>query len=350
MTATDRADAVLGALRAAGGDAVSGEALAAALGVSRVAVGKRVAALRELGYTIEASPGLGYRLLASPDRPLPAEVRPLLRSALWTRVTGGGATGSTNDDAKGLARAGTPEGTVVLASEQTGGRGRLGRAWMSPAGGVYFSAVLRPAVAPAVVPPLALVTGVGLARGLATLGADVALKWPNDVYLGGGKLAGILLEMSAEAERAEWVVIGCGINVRRPARSAEGAAYLEDAVSWGASATTGRAPATAAAEDDSAPAPAAPGLLPTVAAAALDGIASAYADFLAGGFAAVRDEYAARAWLHGRDVVVRDANGQVRAAGRAAGVDEAGRLIIEGAGGTLAVASGEVTLRPEGGA
>ena len=142
-------DAVLAALRDAGPAGVSGERLARELGVSRVTVGNHVGALREAGYEIEASPGTGYRLVAAPDLPLPSEVRPLLTQGFWTRLEGGGATASTNDDARRLARDGAPEGTVVLASEQTGGRGRLGRAWSSPVGGAYLSAVLRPTVAPA---------------------------------------------------------------------------------------------------------------------------------------------------------------------------------------------------------
>ena len=109
-------EAVLAALRAAGATGLSGEALAQSLGVSRVAIGKHVAALREAGYEIEADPGVGYRLISVPDGPLPAEVAPLLADASWMVLTGGGETGSTNDDARALAREGAPEGTVVLAS------------------------------------------------------------------------------------------------------------------------------------------------------------------------------------------------------------------------------------------
>jgi BirA family transcriptional regulator, biotin operon repressor / biotin---[acetyl-CoA-carboxylase] ligase len=319
MEASEREDAILKALRAAAPDAVSGERLAEDLGVSRVAVGKRVGALRDRGYAIEAAPGLGYRLLSAPDLPLPAEVTPLLHTPRWSRLTGGGSTGSTNDDAKLLARQGAREGAVVLASQQTSGRGRLGREWMSPEGGVYFSGVLRPPLAPGDVAPLSLAAGVGIARGLATLGCDVSLKWPNDVYLGDRKLAGVLLEMSAEAESVEWVVCGCGVNVRRGEAALREAAYLEDA----------------------GPAP----RLAEVAAACLDGLAGAYEAFVAEGFAALRAEYEARSWLTGREVTVRDAGGAVRAAGRVAAVDQSGRLVVDGPDGPVAVTAGEVTLK-----
>lgn len=319
---------VLSALRGAGRRAVSGEALARRLGVSRVAVGKHVAALREAGYEISAVPGEGYRLLSAPDAPIPSEVWPLLATSgtsagLWVRLEGGGETASTNDDARVLARAGVPEGTVVLASRQTAGRGRLGRSWSSPAGGAYFSAVLRPGVAAAQVASLALGVGVGIARGLASLGvADIHLKWPNDVLVDGRKVAGVLLEMAAETDRVEWVVAGVGLNVRRPAgaESAEKIAYVADYV-----------PDARVAE---------------VVAAVLDGVASAYRDWCDGGFGVLCEEYESASSLAGRGITVRDLSGAIVAAGRVDGVDDEGRLLLRAPDGSVrAVASGEVTLR-----
>lgn len=315
----DRRHEVLAALKTARGSAVSGETLASALGVTRAAVAKHVGALRDLGYAIEAAAGEGYRLAGVPDAPIPEEVSSLVTTPLWVRFEGGGATASTNDDAKSLARAGAPEGTVVLASEQTLGRGRLGRGWSSPPGGAYVSVVLRPPLAIAAVPPLALVVALGTALGLETLGAHASLKWPNDVLMESGKLAGVLLEMSAESDRVDWVVAGIGINVTRsrPLVHAS-AAYLTDVA----------AEATPAA----------------AAAAVLDGVAGAYEQFTGGGFATLRSEYLARHTLGGREVTVRDAEGGLLAAGRVSDVDEWGRLVIETAEGPAALAAGEVTL------
>jgi len=328
--ASDRRVAILAALKAAAGAGVSGEALAADLGVSRVAVAKHIAALRDAGYEIEATRGSGYRLIAAPDLPLPEEVSPLLHatpsgSPRW-RLVGGVETGSTNDDAKRLARAGEPEGTVVVASKQTAGRGRLGRTWASPQGGLYLSAVLRPPLPPAAVSPLALAIGVGVARGLSRLGASPLLKWPNDVLLaqddGAAKVAGILLEMSAETDVVEWVVAGCGLNVHRPPAGAlAGAGYLDDVL--------GDRPRLA-----------------DVAAAVLDGIAEAYDAFLGDGFAALAEEYRSRDALRGREVAVRNATGAVLASGRVDGVDDQGRLLLHNGSERTAVAAGEVTLRP----
>jgi BirA family biotin operon repressor/biotin-[acetyl-CoA-carboxylase] ligase len=321
-----RRDDVLDALRGAEGGPVSGEALARQLGVSRAAVGKHVASLRAQGYRIDAVPGEGYALASAPEGLLPAEVSAHVESAFWVRVEGGGPTGSTSDDAAALAREGAPEGTVVVATAQRTGRGRLGRAWESPEGGVYLSAVLRPALEPAAATPLPLVVALGVALGLERLDVAPTLKWPNDVLLDGGKLAGVLLEMSAEADRLAWVVAGCGVNVARPVGgrgSPPDAAYLEDAL-------------------------AEPVSLSRVAAAVLDGIAEAYARFTADGFAPMQGEYEARFALAGEAVTVRGADGAPFVEGTAAGVDAFGRLVVEGDHGTTAVAAGDVTLKDSG--
>lgn len=126
--------------------------------------------------------------------------------------------GSTQDEARRRATEGAPEGLLVWALEQTRGRGRLDRTWVSPAGsGLWFSLVLRPRLAPEALPWLTLAAGVGVASGLRDLsGADLRLKWPNDVLLDGAKLGGILAEAESAASGITFVVLGVGINLRRP--------------------------------------------------------------------------------------------------------------------------------------
>lgn len=313
--------AVLQALREAGERGVSGESLAHELGVSRVAVAKHIKVLKADGYEIAAVPGSGYVLLGVPDAPLPAEVAACTRSDMWTRLEGGGVTVSTNDDARDLARAGALEGTVVLAAAQTAGRGRLGREWLSPAGGAYLSAVLRPNVAPARVAVLSLVVGLGIVRALARLGIDSRIKWPNDVLIGRRKVAGVLLEMAAEADAVEWVVAGIGLNVRRPAETpvAENAAYLSDVI------------------DDVR--------IACAVGAVLDGVAETYAEWHAAGFASLRQEFDASSSLVGESVTVSDRDGTERASGTVCGVDDDGRLLVAGDVGVDAISAGEVTLR-----
>ncbi|MDO9107563.1 MAG: biotin--[acetyl-CoA-carboxylase] ligase, partial [Coriobacteriia bacterium] len=244
-----RRSQVLRALISPVGASVSGEDLASKLGVSRVSISKHVAALRELGYVIEATPHTGYRLLSSPDLLLPDAVEALVRDPLWVRFEGGPSTVSTNDDAKILARSGAPEGTVVVVGAQTGGRGRLGREWISPSGGAYLSIILRPSMSPAQSAALPLVVALGVARGLESLGCYPMLKWPNDVWLGAGpgsadvlgKLSGVLLEMQSEIDRVEWIVAGVGVNVSSAVGRTAGAAYVDDQVPRCAPATVAAA-------------------------------------------------------------------------------------------------------------
>ncbi len=125
--------------------------------------------------------------------------------------------GSTSDEALRLAREGAPHGTVVTADAQTAGRGRAGRRWHSPPGrDLYFSAVLRPSLAPADVPAVTLAAGVGVCDAVRAAGvADAALKWPNDVVVGtpARKLAGILTEMTTRGARVDAVILGVGVDV-----------------------------------------------------------------------------------------------------------------------------------------
>lgn len=311
---------VVATLVRAGGGFVSGERIAQALGISRTAVAKHVEALREQGYRIESANRKGYRLLSLPEDIVPTEVERLVTDPFWNRFEGGLATGSTNDDCKALAREGVPEGAVVIAAEQSAGRGRLGRQWVSPRGGAYFSALLRPPLAAADTPPLALVCSLGVALALEAAGAPVMLKWPNDIYLGWRKLGGVLLEMSAEADKVEWVVVGCGVNVRRVPGLASDVAVLEEVAAM--------SPAE-------------------VVALALDGMAQAYREFLRAGLSGLLRQYEQRHLLTGREVSVRDLAGATVVRGEAMGVDGMGRLLVLTGDGPVALSAGEVTLSRE---
>jgi BirA family biotin operon repressor/biotin-[acetyl-CoA-carboxylase] ligase len=133
---------------------------------------------------------------------------------------------STNDRLKEWAREGAPAWTVVLADEQTAGRGRQGRTWASPPGGLYLSVLVRPASDAAGLLPLA--AGVAAVEALEALGTTARLKWPNDVLVGGRKVAGILAESSSSAGSLDWVALGLGVNLD--------AAVGEDARAEGAAA------------------------------------------------------------------------------------------------------------------
>jgi len=122
--------------------------------------------------------------------------------------------GSTNDEAARLARAGASHGTIVIAQHQTAGRGREGRAWASPPDtGLYLSAIVRPPLPLALVPPMTLAIGIGLCDAVRECGADAVLKWPNDVLVNSRKLAGVLVEAQSQGSRLEAVIVGIGVNL-----------------------------------------------------------------------------------------------------------------------------------------
>lgn len=197
----------------------SGEELSKELGVSRAAVWKEIHRLELEGYSFEAAPRRGYRLISRPDRLFPWEISRRLKTAVLGReIIYRETVGSTNDWAKDLAKGGAAHGTLVTAETQLRGRGRRGRSWASPWGkGLWFSLILRPSFSPFEVPRLSILAGVALRRSLRTVaGVDVGLKWPNDVVLRGRKLAGVLTEMQAEQDRVEFVVVGIGLNTNVP--------------------------------------------------------------------------------------------------------------------------------------
>lgn len=222
---------------------------------------------------------------------------------------------STNDRAKDLAREGAPEWAVVLADEQTGGRGREGRSWSSPAGGLYLSVLLRPRQPAVGLIPLA--AGLAVADALAENGAHALLKWPNDVVAEGRKLAGILSEASTGASGLEWVVVGIGVNV---------AAGLPEDL---------RATAVSLAELLPGPPPTTAGL-----AAAVMASLRVWYDALAAPQAVV-EAWRRRAlpWW-GERVEVRTGAGVVR--GRLLEVDGDGALVLAAAEGRRRLLSGEV--------
>src|SRR5919198_2054958 len=206
---------VLAFLAEAGDEFVSGEAISDKLGLSRAAVWKHVEALRAQGYRIDAVPARGYRLAGIPDRLGALELRPLLNTHdLGQVVHWHDEVGSTNDLAKALADDGAAHGEVVVAEAQSAGRGRRGRSWPSPPGrNLYLSAVLRPDLPPARAPELTLVASVALCQAVRQADVAASIKWPNDLLVGGRKLGGILLEMAAEPDQIQWVVLGIGVNV-----------------------------------------------------------------------------------------------------------------------------------------
>lgn len=236
------------------------------------------------------------------------------------RLTRYDKIGSTNDKAKHLAQAGAPAGTLVWALEQSAGRGRRGRPWQSPPGNLYLSLVLRPSGSPAQAAQLGFVAALALGDALEPLldsGHSLRFKWPNDVLLDGGKLAGILLESeTAAGDGVAFVVIGVGVNLVAGPADAEFPANSLAAA--GISGIT-------------------PGLL-------LEGFAHHFEGWrqcwLAQGFAPVR-----RAWLgraSGLGEAVRVRLERKTLFGRFLDLDDEGALLLDGEDGRQRIAAGEV--------
>ncbi|HET7208075.1 MAG TPA: biotin--[acetyl-CoA-carboxylase] ligase [Terriglobales bacterium] len=197
---------------------VSGTKVAQEIGITRSEVWRLVQQLRKLGVAIAGHPATGYQLRAVPDLLLPEILAPLVRGTIFAgNIHHYYRIESTNITAMQAAAAGEPEGSVYLAEEQTGGRGRGGHSWHSPRStGIYCSVILRPSLVPAEVLILSLAAGLAVHGAVAQVaGANPDLRWPNDLLLEGKKFCGILTEMNAEATRVRHVVTGIGINVNQ---------------------------------------------------------------------------------------------------------------------------------------
>jgi BirA family biotin operon repressor/biotin-[acetyl-CoA-carboxylase] ligase len=216
---------ILHALKDHQGEFLSGNLLASLLGLTRTAIWKHVKALKSIGYDIESHPRQGYRLASIPDLLIPEEVVPYL-STRWLGHTyhHHRQIGSTNDEAFVLAIRDAPHGTVVVAEEQTSGRGRMRRPWVSSSmRGIYMSILLRAPLPIRDAPQSTLVAALALAKVLKTRhNLSAAIKWPNDVLIGGKKVCGILTEMQSDQELTRFIIIGIGINVNQDMEQLEG--------------------------------------------------------------------------------------------------------------------------------
>jgi BirA family biotin operon repressor/biotin-[acetyl-CoA-carboxylase] ligase len=203
---------------------VPGPKIASQIGVSHSAVGLWVKKLRELGVEIKGHHATGYQLLKIPDILVPSLIQAELgENEIGHDIIHHFRTGSTNTAALNLAQQGAEHGAVVVAEEQTAGRGRLGRTWYSEkSSGIYVSVILRPPLSPTAAPILTLMAGVAIQHALSSVtGLHVDIRWPNDLLVNGKKVCGILTEMSAELGRLHAVVLGIGINVNHSEMPAE---------------------------------------------------------------------------------------------------------------------------------
>lgn len=305
----------------------SGEWLGLSLGVSRAAIWKQISTLRKKGVTIEVLPGKGYRLIEAVERwerdliveAMGQEARGLLASLRIEQTTS-----STNDVVVDMLRSIPSGGVVCIAEEQTAGRGRRGREWLSPWGrNLYCSVGWVFAEGLGVIEGLSLAVGVSVVRAVDRLGiSGVQLKWPNDLEVGGAKLGGILIEVHAEAGGQCQVIVGVGLNL---------------ALSPGVAEALGR-PVTD---------------LQTLAGGVvernrlgglmLEELLLLLRRYPMEGFSAVRNEWQALDAFKGAPVIVTGLAELIE--GTAQGVDEHGALRVQTSTGMMHLQAGEVSLR-----
>lgn len=195
---------------------VSGDELASELGLSRAGIWKHIQSLRKQGIKIESHIGRGYQLKS--DVLTPSMLSNKIHSKrIGSQIMVLDETDSTNREVMRQAESGAEEGLVIIAEHQTQGRGRMGRSWHTAGDdSLTISILLRPDLSPDQVPQLSLLTAVALYQTLVTYVPDVRIKWPNDLLHHGAKMAGILTEMRAEPGRVHAVVLGVGLNIRKP--------------------------------------------------------------------------------------------------------------------------------------
>jgi len=298
----------------------AGPRLGEALALSRAGVGRVAARLRRYGLRVEAVRGRGYRI--------PGGYEPLTPEALlagWRGIEGDDPgllqvafrPGSTNDLALQARGHGT---SVVFAEGQRAGRGRQGRAWVSPLGGIYASVARDFDTLPEPPAPLALAVAAAIARTLCGYGVAASVKWPNDLQVDGRKVGGILTELHGEPQGPCRLVVGIGLNLHPP----EAPGHL------------GASPGGLRAEAGSGPA------RNRLAGAAAGVVASVAARFQADGVAPLLAGWDSLDPLRGRQVTL--ARGPCRVAGEACGIDAHGRLLVRTATGLEAFSSGEAQL------
>lgn len=209
---------LLEAFSKADGEFLSGQKISEYIGCSRTAVWKHIEDLRKEGYELEAVRRLGYRIMKKPDKISSNEIQLGLKTKMLGRhIHFEQSVSSTQKIAKNLAAEGCPEGTIVVADEQTNGRGRMARTWYSPSGtGIWMSMIIRPNIPVNLTPQLTLLTAVAIVQAIEELTPlNPSIKWPNDIMLNGKKIVGILTELQAEADQVHSVIIGTGINVNQ---------------------------------------------------------------------------------------------------------------------------------------
>lgn len=302
---------------------ISGEQLSERLGVSRAAVWKHIQAFKEDGAVIDSVSNRGYQLQKMPDILKREYTVPYLPENMqdipWIWMV---EVDSTNSYGKRNASS-LKVPSVIVCEQQTGGKGRLGRTWVSPRGeNICLSILVKPNIEPKNAPAITLMTGLAVIRGIEqATGVRAQVKWPNDVVIGKKKLCGILVEMSADMDRIDYLVAGIGINVNIERFEGElepkaTSLQMEAGHPWNRC---------------------------EIAAAVIQSFFTLYREFLQNGMANLVEEYTACSSIVNSSVEILGLNRPVR--GICRGFTAGGELILEGEQGRELISAGEVSVR-----
>jgi BirA family biotin operon repressor/biotin-[acetyl-CoA-carboxylase] ligase len=303
---------------------VSGEALSTPLGITRAALWKHIKTMQEDGADIESITGKGYRLISPPTVPRAEYVGAYLHhdAPVYYSPT----VTSTNDVAKDAGQNRTLRRAVFIAGEQTAGKGRKGRTWVSPKDdGLYISFLLRPDIDPARISGLTLMAAVALTDALASVaGLSAGIKWPNDILIGGKKAAGILTESLLNMDGVDFIVCGIGINVTQSGFDDD----LQDRATSLAQSGVGSINRT------------------RLAAAVINAFFDAANAFEKDGLAAFMPAFRKRSVISGRVTIISPGHCD---SGEFLGYDDDGAIRIDCGGIIKRFVAGEVSLRGENG-
>ncbi len=294
---------------------LSGETISESLGITRAALWKHIRAMESDGAAVSSVNKRGYKLESPPDVPRAEYVGAHIRHSipLFYQTS----TASTNDDAKAAAR--KLQTGVFIAGEQTAGKGRKGRTWVSePRSGIYMSFLVRPKTAPDRIAGLTLAVAVAICRAVESVSdTSACIKWPNDIIVDGKKAAGILTESMLNMDGVDYVVCGIGVNTQ---------ARFEGALTQTATGVSAN------------------GTL--LAAAMIDSFLDAYALFKCEGLAPFMNEFRRRSAISGIVTVTSASDSET---GELAGFDDDGALLLSVNGQIRRYVAGEVSLRGEKG-
>ena len=193
---------------------LSGQDLSDVLRISRVAVWKHIKKIQELGYNVESKQKLGYKLISNSELLLPWEITSNLRTkTIGKQAYYFDSIDSTQNQALKMAQDVANDGTIIVAAKQTGGKGRDGRKWISPKGGIWISIILHPKFDISITTLFPIASSLALSLAIEKIfSIKPELKWPNDLTIKGKKVAGMLVDVSLESNRIENLVLGVGIN------------------------------------------------------------------------------------------------------------------------------------------